>query len=291
MIEKYLIADFLLELDYPGDSVVQTKLADYATNADECVTHIKISIGYTSADIPVKKENITQISAGSYYYSMQDSDVVFYYDQNVSKVIAKTEYSNDYKNVKIDIFELKKVLGVEDSQLTYNILGRIFGYVVQMHGGFVFHASSVCYSDAGVAFSAKSGTGKSTHTALWLQNFDGCFILNDDAPLIYKSKDESFNISGTPWAGTTGINHNVSVPLKAIVSLERGANNSIESIAPGESINFLFEGVKSPLTGLMLSNILETFNSLFANVPIYKLKCNMDPSAAHTACKTIFAKF
>ena len=215
--------------------------------------------------------------------------MVFYYDENVSKVIAKTEYSKDYKTIKIELFELKKVLGVEDSQLTYNILGLVFDYVVQMYGGFVFHSSSVCYNGAGVAFSAKSGTGKSTHTALWLNNFEGSFILNDDTPLIYKAADGEFYISGTPWAGTTGINRNVSVPIKALVSLERGIDNSIVPITPAQSMSFLFEGIKAPLNGLMLSNILETFNSLFAKVRIYKLKCNMHPSAAILSQKTIYS--
>jgi len=140
-----------------------------------------------------------------------------------------------------------------------------------------------------VAFSAKSGTGKSTHTSLWLSCFDGSFILNDDTPIIYKSNDGIFYISGTPWAGTTGINRNVSVPLRALVSLGRGIDNSMELIPPAESMNFLFEGIKAPLTGVMLSNVIDTFNSLLMNVPVYKLRCNMEPSAAILSQKTIYS--
>lgn len=290
MVEKYLIADFLLEINYTGDCVVREKLSDYKVDIEKTAVKIVVGIEYTTDDISVKSENITKISDNGYFYSTKCSDVLFYYDENVSKVIAKIEYSKDYTNVNISIFELKKVMGVEDSQLTYNILGLAFNYVVNMHGCFVFHSSSLCYNGCGVAFSAKSGTGKSTHTNLWLKNFEDCFILNDDTPLISKGKDGSYYISGTPWAGTTGINRNVNVPLKALVLLERGSNNRIEQISPAHALNFLFDGIRSPLNGLMLSNILDTFNLILSEVPVYHLKCNMESEAALISQKTIYGR-
>ncbi len=37
---------------------------------------------------------------------------------------------------------------------------------------------------AGGGLSGESGTGKSTHTRLWLHNISGCSLLNDDSPIL-----------------------------------------------------------------------------------------------------------
>ena len=72
-----------------------------------------------------------------------------------------------------------------------------------------------------------SGTGKSTHTALWLKNFaPRASIINDDKPAIRIQKDGIF-VYGTPWSGKTDQNKNVKVPLQGIAFLERGEENSI----------------------------------------------------------------
>jgi len=288
MIEKYLIAGFVFEINYNGDSVVKDKLSAYKDDGARVSSDFKITINYSAECIKAKMKNITKVSDGLYFYTTKDSEVLFYYDANISKVIAKIEFSADYKEASVSLYELQKNHGVEDSQLAYNVLGTVFSYVIQMHGGFVFHSSSVCYNNRGVAFSAKSGTGKSTHTNLWLQQFNECFVLNDDTPVIHSGADGKFYISGTPWAGTTGINRNVTVPLKAIVFLERSAENSMEQISASDAMNSMFEGIRTPLTVKMLTYVIDSFNKMFAQVPVYKLKCNMDPSAAFLSQKTIF---
>ena len=288
MIEKYLIAGYNFEINYCGDSVVREKLADYYVSDANVTADFTINVEYSDEDISAKMDGITKVSDGLYFYTEDNADVLFYYDANISRVIAKIEFSADYTKINAALYKLKKNYGVEDSQLTYNVLGTIFNYVVQLYGAFVFHSSSVCHNNGGVAFSAESGTGKSTHTKLWLQEFDGSFILNDDTPVIHRGFDGNFYISGTPWAGTTGINKNVTVPLKAVVFLERGKDNSMEQISASEALKLMFKGVRTPLTVKMLSALAETFNKLFVRVPVYKLKCNMDPAAAQLSCKTIF---
>ena len=101
-------------------------------------------------------------------------------------------------------------------------------------------------------------------------------------------KDNKFYISGTPWAGTTGINKNATVPLKAIVCLEMGEENEISLMSPQEAMQPFFDGIRSPITDRMFSNCLDNLNKLFLSVPIYRLKCNMNPEAAIVAHDGIF---
>ena len=48
----------------------------------------------------------------------------------------------------------------------------------------LIHASLVRQNGKGYAFTAKSGTGKSTHVGLWLKYLPGCDLMNDDNPII-----------------------------------------------------------------------------------------------------------
>ena len=224
MVRKYLIAGFNFAIDFESDIVFEEKLSEYRVY-DDNEADVNISVIKTNSDIEVRNDNLVKLSEIAYFYSTDDKDIVFYYDTAISKTVAKLEFSKSYSNIDICLYDLKKNYGAEDSLLMYNVMNSAVSYYVQMKSGFVFHASSICSEDSGVAFSAKSGTGKSTHTRLWLENIPKTFILNDDTPIIFLGKDNKFYICGTPWAGTTGINKNATVPLKAIVFLERGEKN------------------------------------------------------------------
>ncbi len=69
-------------------------------------------------------------------------------------------------------------------------------------------------------FSADSGVGKSTHTALWHKVYgDKVQIINDDKPIIRLENNELI-VYGSPFAGGTMKFQNDSAVLGAIVFLE-----------------------------------------------------------------------
>jgi len=287
MIRKYLIADYVIELNFDWDAELEKKLSSYKSDT-LCQSDLYVDIIKTDDEIKIRKNNLVKISEIAYFYSEDNTDVLFYYDTNISKTIAKIEFSKEYNSAKVILYNLKKMHGVDDTTFMFNIVGTLIHYFVQMNGGYVFHSSSICHNGFGVAFSAKSGTGKSTHTNLWLQNYPGTYLLNDDTPIIRLGQDNNFYLCGTPWAGTTGININKVVPLKALVFLERDKVNSITPLTPQEAIANFFEAIKSPLTDDMFGRVLDTLNILLKKVPVYKLKCNMGPDAARVANDCIF---
>ncbi|MBQ9116882.1 MAG: hypothetical protein IJY04_07635, partial [Clostridia bacterium] len=68
-------------------------------------------------------------------------------------------------------------------------------------GMFLFHCSAIAVDGQAYAFTAKSGTGKSTHTALWRKAFgDRAVMVNDDKPII-GIKNGVATVYGTPWKG------------------------------------------------------------------------------------------
>ena len=66
---------------------------------------------------------------------------------------------------------------------------------------FLFHGSAVAVDGAAYLFTARSGTGKSTHTRLWREMLgDRAVMVNDDKPLIRLTEDGAV-VYGTPWNG------------------------------------------------------------------------------------------
>lgn len=82
-------------------------------------------------------------------------------------------------------------------------------------------------NELGYLFLGKSGTGKSTHSRLWMKNLDGCELLNDDNPVI-RILNKKAIVFGSPWSGKTPCFKNKRAPIGAFVELEQGPNNQIE---------------------------------------------------------------
>lgn len=164
----------------------------------------------------------------------------------------------------------------------YVWMGEAF-YARLLHfSGLLMHASCVEKDGYAYLFSAKSGTGKSTHTALWLQAFQNTRIINDDKPALRKI-DGRFCACGTPFSGKFDISENVQIPVRALIFLQRGAENKIEPISAAAAIPlFLSQTLRPPVRDAM-DRLLGILGELLARVPVFRLTCNMDISAAHTA--------
>ena len=148
-------------------------------------------------------------------------------------------------------------------------------------GMFLFHCSAIAVDGMAYAFTAKSGTGKSTHTALWRKVFgDRAVMINDDKPII-GVRDGVATVYGTPWNGKHGLGENTSATLKAICFLSRGAKNRIKRVTDkGAVIPTLLNQTFRPANAVALKRTLELLDELFACVEFYALECNMDEEAA-----------
>ncbi len=171
-----------------------------------------------------------------------------------------------------------------EEECAYIVTGDEFSYNLIKHEGFRLHASAVVLDGQAYLFSAPSGTGKSTHTALWCDYFgpDRTYVLNDDAPII-KWSGNGFLAWGSPWCGTAPINKNAGVPLKAIAFLERSQSNWVRPMEYGESIVCLMEQTRSTRNPKRMEQLMSLLERLMKTVPIYRLGCNMSRGAVETA--------
>ena len=147
----------------------------------------------------------------------------------------------------------------------------------------LFHGSCVSVDGEAYLFTAKSGTGKSTHTALWRELLgDKAVMVNDDKPLI-QIRDGRATAFGTPWDGKHHLSQNISVPLKAICIIQRSLKNSIEQITVPIAYPMLLQQVYRPLDGLALKKTLNLVDELTKSVSLWRLGCNMELTAAEIA--------
>lgn len=147
----------------------------------------------------------------------------------------------------------------------------------------VLHGSVVAVDGQGYLFTARSGTGKSTHTRLWRETFgERAVMVNDDKPFL-RIEEDRILVCGSPWSGKHGLDTNITVPLKAICLLERGRENSIRPVNAREILPMLLHQSYHPLDPGKHSG-LEALVSRVANgTALWKMACTPDPKAAEVA--------
>ncbi len=212
-----------------------------------------------------------------------------YPDGSIGPVLFAVYYTPDYSEVDIELFAKRRhpVFSLTDYEYMYS--GGAFQNRLATLGGGVLHSSSIAYNGQGIAFSAPSGTGKSTHTGLWKEVFgDAVEIINDDKPAIYFDGKQAM-LCGTPWSGKTALNRNRTVPLRAIVFIERGEKNAIRRLDTVDSMLHLTSQIVRPYYDKALGvHLLDFTERVQANVPIYCLTCDISRQAVETVFHEIF---
>ena len=145
------------------------------------------------------------------------------------------------------------------------------------------HGSTVAVDGKAYLFTAKCGTGKSTHTRLWRQAFgDRAVMVNDDKPFL-KITEEGVFACGSPWSGKHGLDSNITVPLQGICLLERGRENRIHTITAEEALPMLLHQSYCPLPPEKRARFEALVTRLAETVPLWHMQCNMDLSAAEVS--------
>ena len=153
----------------------------------------------------------------------------------------------------------------------------------------LLHGSTVAVDGAAYLFTAPCGTGKSTHTRLWLEAFgDRAVMINDDRAYLCIS-DDGVIAYGSPWSGKHGLHSNIALPLKGICFLRRGPENAICRAQGAECIRELQHQCFLPedTPGQDLARTL--VEQLFRQAVLWQMECTKDPAAARLAHQAMSA--
>lgn len=165
----------------------------------------------------------------------------------------------------------------------YMLTGSDFYTQLIKFSGILLHSSCVVVDGYAYAFSADSGTGKSTHTQLWLKHFgDRAYILNDDKPAI-RIIDNKVYACGTPWSGKYDYSTPKIVPLAGICFLERSDDNWIKKADTSKAVFNIFSQTVRRLGPNAMEKLFDVLEDIFSKVPIWELGCNISDDAVLTS--------
>ncbi len=152
------------------------------------------------------------------------------------------------------------------------------------NGTLLIHASAVKYDGKAYLFQGKSGTGKSTHSRLWVENIAGAELLNDDHPVIRFADDGTPMVYGSPWSGKTHCYRNERAQIGAFVRIVRGQENELRRLAPLSSYASLTASMfYLPFLSEEQREIRHrTIERLACEVPCCEMHCRPDADAALT---------
>lgn len=182
-------------------------------------------------------------------------------------------------------FSKVKIYFVEDELYTSSILTwclmMAYGQAILKKESVMIHASVVERNGAAYAFLGKSGTGKSTHSQLWLEHIEGTRLLNDDNPILRVEEDGNVRIYGTPWSGKTPCYINEGADLKALVRLQQAGYNRMQWLDSLASLVVLMPSCTAIRWNMELFNsMIGTVEKVVRQVKVGKLDCLPNRDAA-----------
>lgn len=227
----YRIADLQLILVFPGNlesakilpSFESFKLTD--ATSDEIISVVEFRLGA----MPEKQNGGTLLSD----ISIEWNDRFRFYEQEQAYL---TTIWNEDKN---GIWKMKSTKDFSHSVIYFDgnplVIGNALSWLIMVAFGqscllyqtILIHASVINCAGKGYAFLGKSGTGKSTHSRMWLQSMQDTKLLNDDNPAVKVELNGEVKIYGTPWSGKTACYENQQIPLEAFVRLRQAKFNQI----------------------------------------------------------------
>ena len=157
------------------------------------------------------------------------------------------------------------------------------------HGGVVLHSSYIITQRGeALLFSAPSGTGKSTQAELW-RKFAGARVINGDRALI--KAENCVTANGILFSGTSGINENVTAPLRAIVLLRQCGKNELRRVSGKEAfMRLLPQCSYYPEEEENLRLVTGILADVISAVPIYDFGCVPEKSAVTALNEVLYGK-
>lgn len=160
---------------------------------------------------------------------------------------------------------------------------RRFAEFLFDRGVLLLHGSAVAVDGRCYLFTARSGTGKSTHTRLWCRVFGSrAVMVNDDKPFLALT-DRGITAFGSPWSGKHGLDSNISAPLAGICLLERGTENRITAASKAQLMPVLLHQSYHPMEPEKDGALCRMAEAVADRVPLWKMRCNQEPEAALAA--------
>ena len=171
-----------------------------------------------------------------------------------------------------------------------NAMMLLYTFNTTPYDTLMVHASVVAHDEGAYMFLGRSGTGKSTHSRLWLNHIENTYLLNDDNPVV-RVEGEVVNIYGTPWSGKTPCYKNEVLPLNGVIRLSQAPHNIIKKLPMLQAYASLMPACSCMRWDRRSTDSLhKTVEKVISRVAAWHLECLPDEDAAHTCHSAVYKK-
>lgn len=289
----FKIADFHIRLDYRPNSYNYIELLpsfqSFIANEDNN-SLINIIYTLTVDNSFTRTTNIAHIktidtgNGDTIVNSINDAGYQFIIKNLAGEICCILETDDKFKSCKCGLYgtESMRRFGLNDALM----MG--FAFAASHHNTLLIHASCIKYNNKAYAFIAKSGTGKSTHSSLWLNHIPGTELINDDNPIIKVVDNREAFLYGSPWSGKTTCYRNTKVKLGALVNIQRDKENSITKLNALAAFSKLLPACSTmKWDKIIYNNICATIGRLIETTSVFTLNCLPNKEAAELCQKNI----
>ena len=292
MIHYYNVADFLFSIE--AEEPLFECLTNYAPFRQSTIHHQSSTI-FT---IRVNGDTIPSTEGWEHVYTdTSDDDMpriemyrregewLFLVSINKeSEVVSAMRCAADWQEVQLSMDSSYTRFAIDNAAML------VYAFATADKKALLFHSSVTVREGRGHMFLGHSGTGKSTHSRMWLEAFEDAHLLNDDNPAVRILPDNEVRVYGTPWSGKTACYINDSVPVAALVQLAQAPENTITRLRMSQAYPYILASVSGlKVLPEMMDALYETIAQLLELIPVYKLECLPNTEAAEVCCAAITA--
>ena len=290
-MHKYIVAGHAFGISLPGGMSAQQLLKPYepfvVDEAPQLLFGLRLELVDCLKSVAPTKVLKCLNEESPYFWIFEEEDGSYSFGFSYTKAhpdcVLKVAPVNEESVVYVASAAAERIAEFAIS----NAVMLLYAFFSAPYDTMMVHASVIAHGGQGYMFLGKSGTGKSTHSRLWLNHIEDTELLNDDNPIVRVHGTEAI-VYGTPWSGKTPCYKNMQVPLKAVVRLSQAPYNKITRLAPLQSFASLIPACSckrwdSEAMG-MLHKAVEKAISI---VPCYHLECLPDQDAAVTCHSTV----
>jgi hypothetical protein len=297
--KTYKVAEHLFSICIEEDSFLWAKAEECygpfeVTEAgdDDCVFVLTVSDRTEAGSLAPVYSNVGKHEPGFIdlnVYRTEDGGHFFEFIQPMSQVVnGKMSIDGKFHTACVALSG-----SMLHQWLTFNVaVDFAFLLSTASSGTVLTHASAVLYEGRAYLFLGKSGTGKSTHSRMWLETLEGVELMNDDHPVIRVGADGKATAYGSPWSGKTRCYRNLSAPLGGIIRIVRAPHNRPRRLSPVES----YASLMTSCSGMTWDEAQahgrdRTMQGIIACTPCWAMECLPEPDAAITCMKAVTALY
>ncbi len=269
MIRHYRIAGTAISVR-TGDGVPYREGGELSRFAAESCGEAVICDVSTAKTLPSPSGE--QLAAFPTMAEYREGDRIIRYLGPLPSVDVRTEYRAGH----ISILLRRSIYPVVTEAAILNAIGaeRLLG----ASGKVILHASYVGWRGGAILFTAPSGAGKSTQAALW-EEHRGAVVVNGDRAVLGLRQGRGYAY-GLPYSGSSRICRNLTLPLTAVVCLEKAEENRLSRLGASEAFRRIWEGCcLNPWDRVAMRDAGRTVGGLVSETPVFRLSCRPDKEA------------